>query len=133
MNTNLLLNFGIGFDPFARLDVVKFGKFALYGEAGPSISFKITKDKATGSPTIQNNLTQIGIYLFPGLSYNVNDHLILQTNLNFLSLNYSYSIYKSNVGAGNEQKITSSNSHLGINTNNIANLGDITIGAIFKF
>ena len=100
------------FSPYARYTVIQAGKFDIKGKG--SMILEGTKDY---------NLA--GIQLVPMVAYNINERFALQTNLNFLSFGVSHKKVKK----GN----ASTNFNFRGNSNNVATLGDITIGFIYKF
>ena len=98
--------------PYVRYSVIQAGKFELMGKGA------LTLD---GSKTYY----QIGLQVTPVLAYNLNEHIALQTNLNFISFGLSYNKEKD----GNAR----TNFNLGGNSNNVATLGGLTIGFVYKF
>ena len=98
--------------PYARYSVLKAGDFELLGKGSLILE---------GSKTYN----QVGIQVVPVLAYNLNDRITLQANLNFFSFGLSYNKEKK----GNAR--TSFN--LGGNSNNVATLGGLTIGFLYKF
>ena len=100
------------FSPYTRFKVIQAGKFDFMGKCSLALE---------GSKTY----FQFGVYLVPVMAYNLNDRIALQTNLNLLSLGLSYNKIKDGD--------SSTTFHLMGNSNNIATIGDITIGFIYKF
>ena len=100
------------FSPYVRYSVIQAGKFELLGK---------------GSLILEGSKTyfQTGIQLTPIVAYNLNERIALQANLNFFSFGLSYNKVKD----GNAR----TNFNLRGNSNNVATLGDITLGFIFKF
>ncbi len=64
----------------------------------------------------------------PGLAYDLTDRLSLETSLNFLSLGY-YNTTEKN--GASKDKTTSFN--IGAGLDNIVTVGNISIGAIYRF
>ena len=98
--------------PYVRYSLLKAGNFELLGKGSLILE---------GSKTY----TQIGIEAVPVLAYNLNEHIALQANLNF----FSFGISRNKEKDGDAR----TNFNLGGNTNNIATLGGITIGFLYKF
>ena len=98
--------------PFARYTVFQAGKFDFMGKG--SLILEGTK-----------NYTLIGLEVVPMVSYNVTEHIALHTNLNFLS----FGISRNKTKDGDAR----TNFNLGGNSNNVANLGGITIGFVYRF
>jgi len=98
--------------PYMRYSLLQAGKFELLGK---------------GSIILEGSKTyyQAGLQVAPVLAYNLNDHIALQTNLNFFSFGVSYNKVKK----GN----ATTNFNFGGNSNNVATLGNLTIGFIYKF
>jgi len=98
--------------PYARYTVIQAGKFDFKGKG--SLILEGTK-----------TYTMIGIQLVPMVAYNMTEHIVLQTNLNFLS----FGISRNKVKDGD----ANTNFNVGGNSNNVATLGGLTIGFIYKF
>ncbi|MBO7143893.1 MAG: outer membrane beta-barrel protein [Salinivirgaceae bacterium] len=121
---------GVGAIPFARYKFIEFNKFGVVAEAGLPISYTSSKTD-NGSNTIKGNpQTNLGLYMNPILTYNLNDNFQLECGLNFLSLNASHTVTKDRDDS--KKKTVSNNFRFGANTNNVVNVGDITIGFIYK-
>ena len=100
------------FSPYARYSIAKFGKFDV--KAKGSLSFEGTKD-----------YFQAGIQVVPMLVYSLSNRIDLQTNLNFFKVGF----YLNNVKDGN---LTTKFGFAG-DSNNLANVGSLTIGFVYKF
>ena len=98
--------------PYARYKVVQAGKFDFMGKGSMALQ---------GTKTYNN----FSIALVPVVAYNMNDRIALQTNLNFFGFGFTY------------HKIKEGDSRTTFNlmgdSNNVATLGDITLGFIYKF
>ena len=117
-----------GVAPFFRYNVVSFGKFGIAAEAKLGVGGAVYNIKDVDAKPTEFNF---GIGVTPYLTYGLNDHWELETGLNFLTLGYSFSQLDYDVAGIDKEK-----SHLfgiGVNANNIATLGAITIGATYKF
>jgi long-subunit fatty acid transport protein len=117
-----------GFTPFLRYYAVKMNKFSVFGQANAGISFSNSKSK-TGGVTIDGPKTSM-LYLniYPALSYEISERLSLEAGINILNFGLNYTTVKT----GNTTDKTT-NFGFGAGLNNIVKLGDITIGAIYKF
>lgn len=103
--------------PFIRYALVRLGNFELIERTNVFIG----GDKDASETKTFN----VGAGVTPILAYNVNDHLTLQTELNFVSVGITYSKVKDGG--------SSTNANIGFNSNNVAILGGITIGFLYKF
>ncbi len=119
-----------GVTPFARYKFAEFNKFGLVAVARLPFTYT-TGETSMGSQTTKNNpTTSIGLGLNPILTYSLNDHFQLECGLNFLSLGASHSVSKDRDNSKN--KSISNNFSFGANTNNVVNVGNITIGFIYR-
>jgi len=98
--------------PYARYTVIRAGNFDFMGKG--SLILEGTK-----------NYFLVGVQVVPMVAYNMNEHIALQTNLNFLS----FGISRNKIKNGD----ATTNFNLGGNSNNVATLGGLTIGFIYKF
>ncbi|MDR3706441.1 MAG: outer membrane beta-barrel protein [Paludibacteraceae bacterium] len=121
--------------PFVRYAFLQFGKFSVLAEtnvyvAGSSSKYEV-ESSVDGPSTIG-----YGVNVAPILSFDVSKKFSLETKLNFLKLGYSYSKIKTPAeisSTATEQNYKQSGFDFGVNTNDILNVGDVTIGAIYKF
>jgi len=101
------------FVPYARYSFFRTGDFEVIGKLSVENDFK-------------DERTYIGLNLSPILAYNLTDHISLQAGLNFLNFRTYYNSYGksdvSNFGFG-----------FGVDANNVATLGAIKVGFIYKF
>ena len=75
-----------------------------------------------------------GLYIQPVLTYTINEHFRLETALNFLGFNLSGTSTKRILDdEGNWDKSNTCNFGLNINSDNIAQVGLITIGCVYAF
>ena len=100
------------FIPYARMALLEAGRFQVLG-------------KASINTDIKSEYTYFGLHIDPILAYNVNDKIILQANLNFLSLRTFYE--------GNKDSNSTFGFGFGLNANNVATLGNLRFGFIYKF
>lgn len=123
-------SFGVA--PFVRYHAISFNKFSVYAQGGIGISFASSKTTVGNTSTNGPKTTSFGFGVSPGISYELNEHFSLETSINILSLNYSFSTTKE--GSGATETVTKrSNFNLGAGLDNVINVGAITIGAIYKF
>lgn len=120
----------VGVTPFARYKFVEFNKFGLVAEAGLPISSKSSKYSVGGKSTKGDPTTSIGLYVTPLLTYSLNDNIQLECGLDFLSLNATHSVTKDRDDSNNKDITNTFN--FGANTRNVATVGNITIGFIYK-
>lgn len=123
---NKIISYGAS--PFIRYYFLKFNKASLFvnGKTGFDFSnFRITQNES-----IYDKPKNYSIYLeaYPGLAYDLNDHFIIQTTLNFIDLRYEYS-YSKNISETKKY----SNFGIGGGLENILSLNQIMIGALYKF
>jgi hypothetical protein len=105
-----------GVAPYARLSVVEFGKFSVWGQG---ILF------VGGGKENNQKATSFGLTVQPVLKYNLSDHFSLLANLNFLNLGFSQTKIK--------DVSTTTNFGFGVDAGNVATLGAITVGFVYKF
>ncbi len=118
----------IGFIPFIRYYAIKLNKFSIYGQGNIGLSFSRSSTKEGSTTTDGPKTTSLSINIFPGLAYDLTDKLSLETSLNFLNFGY----YNSTTKEGSI-KNHSSSFNFGAGLNNIVQVGNISIGAIYKF
>jgi len=119
--------------PFARHSLVEFWKFSIWAEGSLSLgttSSKITHSASAAIPPDRYTTLHASFNLTPILSYALSNKINLEAGLKFLNLGYSVSREKHK-----ETDIvsTSSSFGLGADSNNILNVGNLTIGAVYKF
>jgi len=121
-----------GLTPFARYYALRFNKFAIFGQGQLGLSFSSSKTKVGGTTTDGPKTTTIGLNIFPGLSYDASEKIQLYTSINVLNFGFNYSVEKEEIGDDTMYDRTTSFG-FGANLNNIVTLGNITVGAIYKF
>jgi hypothetical protein len=119
---------GIGVIPFLRYYAVKWNKFSVYGQGNVGVEFSNTSIESGGTKNDGPKQTVAYLSVFPGLAYDISEHLSLETSLNIFSFGYSYVTSKQ----GNSTD-KGSNFNIGAGLSNIVSLNAITIGAIYKF
>ena len=118
----------IGISPFLRFYAIKWNKFSVFGQGNIGLTFSRSSVKIGGSTSDGPKTTNAYVNVYPGISYDISDKLSLETGLNFLSFGYNYLSSKN--GSTTER---TSNFNIGAGLDNIVSVGNITIGAIYKF
>ncbi len=118
----------VGIVPFMRYYPLKINKFSIYGQANVGLLFTGSNTKSGGTTTDGPSTTSFYINVFPGLAYELNERLSLETSLNFLSFGYH-----NNTTKNGAVKDKTSTFNIGAGIDNIISVGSITIGAIYKF
>lgn len=118
----------VGIVPFVRYYAIKSGNFSVFGQGNVGFSFIDTYTK-TGSTTNDGPRgTRLFLSIVPGLAYDLNDKLSLETSLNFFSIG----CYNLSIKDGSNKDKTSG-FEMGAGLNDIVTIGDISVGAIYKF
>ena len=118
----------VGLVPFLRYYAIKLNKFSVFGQGNLGLIFSNSTRKEGGVLTDEPKTTMLYLNIFPGLAYDLSDKLSLETSLNFLSFGY----YNTTTKNGSSRDKTS-NFDLRAGLDNIVTVGNITIGAIYKF
>ena len=118
----------VGVSPFLRYYAIKWDKFSIFGQANLGVTFTGSSTKTDGTTTDGPKSTRLYLSIYPGLSYDISEKLSLQTSLNILSFGYNYKTTK----VGTTKDINSS-FIFGAGLSDIVSIGNITIGAIYKF
>jgi hypothetical protein len=118
----------VGISPFVRYYAIKWDKFSVYGEGNIGFSFSDSRVETEGSTTDGPKSTSLYLNVYPGLSYDINEKLSLQTSLNVLGLGYSHITTKDG-----SSKDVSSGFNIGAGLDDIISVGTLTIGGIYKF
>jgi len=118
----------IGASPFFRYYAIKWNKFSVFGQGNIGFMFSNTSETTAGTKSDGPKDSRYYFSIYPGLSYDIGDKLQLQTSINILSFGYSYHVTKD--GSGESR---TSGFRMGAGLNNIVSVGNISIGAIYKF
>ena len=118
----------LGGSLFLRYYAIKWDKFSIFGQANLGVTFTGSSTKTDGTTTDGPKSTRLYLSIYPGLSYDISEKLSLQTSLNILSFGYNYKTTK----VGTAKDINSS-FIFGAGLSDIVSIGNITIGAIYKF
>jgi outer membrane protein len=121
-------SFGIGIDPFIRYYALKWNKFTVFGVGNMLFHYSTSSTETGGVKTNAPKNTNLSLYFYPGLSYDITEKLSLETGLNFLNFGGTFNQQKS-ADATNR----TSGFYFGAGLSNIKTLGDISVGAIYKF
>ncbi len=125
----------IVFAPFVDYNFLTFGKFKVLLEGG--IPFSYGKRKVTSNNVKQNEVTSFGygLVLLPLLKYDFSEHFQFYTQLNFMSLNLNFLRMSQEGQMNNTVKVVHKrvSFDFGGGTDNILNVGAITIGARYMF
>jgi len=117
-----------GVSPFLRYYALRMNKFSVFGQLNAGFSMSNSKSKTAGVSVDGPKTTMIFLNILPALSYDVSDRFSLEAGINIL--NFGLSI--TSVESGDTTDKTT-NFGFGAGLNNIVKLGDITVGAIYKF
>ena len=118
----------LGGSLFLRYYAIKWNKFSVFGQGDIGLTFSNSSTKTGGSTTNGPKATNVRLIFLPGLSYDINDKLSLETSLNLLSFNYTYITTKADTYTDNNSSF-----NIGAGLSNIVSIGAITVGAIYKF
>ena len=119
---------GIGLTPFIKYYAWSWNRFSVFGEAYAGAEFSKKTNNADNNTTDGPEWSRYYFGFSPGLAFNLNDKLLFQTNLNFLNLSCSFTTIKN--GSLIEKN---SNVIFGTGLDDILSVGNVTIGAIYKF
>ncbi|MDR2087690.1 MAG: hypothetical protein LBP72_11060, partial [Dysgonamonadaceae bacterium] len=111
---------GWGLAPYARYSFVEFGKFSVWGSAALAFG-----GGETGVGDNTEKFTAFGLDIHPVLKYDLSDKFTLLTNLNFLNIGFTQVNVK--------DAATVTNFGLGVDAGDVATLGAINIGFLYKF
>ena len=126
--------FNWAIQPYARYKFGEWNRFGLWGEVNAGIG-RETGKTTTGSVS-ENDYPVFNwaINALPVLTFTINEHLCLETSLNFLNLGYEGSCTKSNDSDDNYKETDSSFSFGGDSSNVFGSaIGQIKIGFTYKF
>ena len=74
------------FNPYARYLMFDFNRFGLWAEASPEIGFQKNWYRLDGAWASDSRIVRFDIRLVPVLTYDLNDHISLESRLNLFSL-----------------------------------------------
>ncbi|MDR2085631.1 MAG: porin family protein [Dysgonamonadaceae bacterium] len=102
--------------PYVKYSFAEFGRFSVWGQGELFVG---------GAENNKVKSSSFGLNIKPVLKYNLSDNFVLVTNLNFLNIGFAQTKTKN--------LKTDTGFSLGMNTNNVANTGNLSIGFIYKF
>jgi hypothetical protein len=118
----------MGLELFGQYNFLEFNKVFVYADAGLGFSRSSGKTKE-GSVSVKGNpTTSIGLNIKPVLGYNLNEHITLLAELQFMGFGFNTSVTKQEkVG-----KTTHSSFGFGVNANHVRDIAGLNIGMIYK-
>lgn len=107
---------------------------AEYGDDGDEWRSEKEAAKLNNAPEVgkTTNFTG-GLYIQPVLTYAINEHIRLETSLNFLGFGISGTVNSFIDDEGNTTKSNTCNFGLNISPENVAQIGLISIGCVYAF
>lgn len=135
---NIGTAFGIA--PFVRYHFAEWNNLSLFGELTVGMMWGNTKDVAT----VDNKETTLdgpktfafGVSLTPGVAYKINEHIQLEATLDVFGLNYMCEKVTETLDAGGvkgESVNTNSSFNFGVDSESLFNVGQLTVGFVYKF
>lgn len=135
---NLGTEFGI--IPFVRYHFAEWNNFSLFGELNVGMLFGSSKDiemtANTELITEGPKAFAFNVSVTPGVAYKINDHIQLEAMINLLGLNYIYNKItqvNDNISSQQERVTRESEFEFGADSKNAFNVGNLTIGFVYKF
>lgn len=135
---NIGTAFGIA--PFVRYHFAEWNNLSLFGELTVGMMWGNTKDVAT----VDNKETTLdgpktfafGVSLTPGVAYKINEHIQLEATLDVFGLNYMYEKMTETTDEEilkGETVVTNSSFNFGVDSESLFNVGQLTVGFVYKF
>ena len=124
------------YDSYAALVADFLADYAAkYGEDGQEYRSAAEAEKLNNQVTDdKSSYFEGGLYIQPVLTYKISEHFRLETALNFLGFNLSGTTSKTITDdKGNWRKSNTCDFGLNINSENVAQIGYITIGWVYAF
>jgi hypothetical protein len=119
----------VGFNPFVRYYLFGLNKFSLYGQLTGIMNFSKTKINTEGnSNEIEEKVINLGVQLYPGISYRLNEKIELMAGINLFRFGFYQTFTKTN-----DYKESETSFGFGANMDQIFTTGSLTVGAIFRF
>lgn len=129
------MNHWWGGSPYVRWAFAKVKNFSFVAEG--MVNFRGGFAKTTPSTNDTKTYSFItGFNIAPVITYNLGEHFAFETRLNFLSFGYTFRANNTTRTINNIETSNSDMSHnfnFSVDSDNILNVGAITIGAIYKF
>ncbi len=124
-------SFTLGINPYARYLLFTHNRFGLWAEGDPVFSFSQNKNK-NSSGTVESSIraTTYGVDILPVLTYQLSQHIALETRLYLLSLSM---MGRHNISSDDREQSSFTYGLQGSTKDVMAPLGDISIGFLYKF
>lgn len=121
----------LGINPYARYRLLALHRFGLWVEADPELAFSQNRRKVQdGEWTSTSRSTTYSLGFVPVLTYQLNNHISLESGLNL----FSFRLQGTHDVSGNDDVRNSFSWGLQATTKNVmASLADISIGFLYKF
>ena len=113
-----------GVSPYVRYSFISFGKLDLRGRLALNLSGGSTEVDNNGTKN-ERSFSAFGASIVPLVLYNLSDKFALYTQLNFLGVDFE----SNKVKDGN----TTTTFNFGVDTDNVATLGNVRLGFVYKF
>lgn len=121
-----------GIMPFIRYYAIHVNKLSVFGQAQGGISFGKEKTKTGSTETDGPKTTTFGFGVVPGIALDISDNIALEAHINLFSFAFSVETEKLESEFVTSKETTREFS-FGVNADNIATTGAVSVGAIFKF
>ena len=129
-NDNRTRGLSLGFNPYARYKMFDFDRFGLWAEASPEIGFQKNWYLLYGGWASDSHIVRFDIRLVPVLTYELNDHISLESRLNLFSL----AMMGSHTTRKDGSAYDAFSYGLSASTKDVTGtLEDISIGFLYKF
>ena len=122
-------SFTVGINPYARYLLFTHNRFGLWAEGDPIFSFSQNKNKG-GAVETSLRSTTYGVEIIPVLTYQLSQHIALETRLYLLSLSM---MGRHSVSSDNREQSSFTYGLNGSTKDVTAPLGDISIGFLYRF
>ena len=124
--------FAWAIQPYARYRFGEWNRFGLWSEVNAGIQRETGKTETGSISTKSDPVLGWAINVLPVLTYSIDEHLTLETSLNFLSLGYEGSYTKDE---DKTYEATDASFSFGANSNDVfgSAIGQIKVGFTYKF
>ncbi len=121
-----------GIQPYARYRFGEWNRFGIWSEVNAGIARETGKTEVGNTSTKNDPVFGWAINVLPVLTYSINDHLTLETSLNFLTLGYEGSY---TTDADKSYEVTESSFSFGADGNDVfgSAIGQVKVGFTYKF
>ena len=120
----------VGINPYVRYRMADFRRFGLWAEADAETRFSQEWSLNRNETISKSQTTSIGIQLLPVVTCQLNSHIALETRLNIFSLGMT----GARIAYNDNTEASSFNFGLRATSKDIiGDLGDITIGFLYRF